>query len=139
MISKAIILGRIGNVDFKYTSTQRPVLNLSVATSKKWNDKTTGNLKEKTNWHKVALFGKRAEALQKFVKKGMQVYVEGELDYNEYEKDGIKRMAVNINAFDIQVMSAPKEKGPTNVEQQANKMFNEVIENNTFSGDDIPF
>ena len=70
--------------------------NLSLATSEQWTDKHTGQKVEKTEWHRVSMFGKVAEIAGEYLRKGSQVYIEGKLQTREWEKDGIKRYTTEI-------------------------------------------
>jgi single-strand DNA-binding protein len=72
------------------------VTNLSLATSDQWTDKQTGQKVEKTEWHRVSMFGKVAEIAGEYLRKGSQVYIEGKLQTREWEKDGIKRYTTEI-------------------------------------------
>ncbi|MNF82044.1 Single-stranded DNA-binding protein [compost metagenome] len=72
------------------------VTNLSLATSEQWTDKQTNQKVEKTEWHRVSLFGKVAEIAGEYLRKGSQVYIEGKLQTREWEKDGIKRYTTEI-------------------------------------------
>jgi single-strand DNA-binding protein len=72
------------------------VTNLSLATSEQWTDKQTGQKVEKTEWHRVSMFGKVAEIAGEYLRKGSQVYIEGKLQTREWEKDGIKRYTTEI-------------------------------------------
>lgn len=79
-VNKCIILGNLGNdLDVKYTQSGSAIANLTVATSESWNDKATGEKKEITEWHRVVLFGKLAEVAGEYLRKGSQVYIEGQL------------------------------------------------------------
>lgn len=79
-INKVIILGTLGqDPEVKYMPSGGAVCNLSLATSEQWNDKSTGEKKEQTEWHRVVIFGKLAEVAGEYLRKGSQVYVEGKL------------------------------------------------------------
>ena len=79
-VNKCIILGNLGNdPELKYTQSGSAIANLTVATSESWNDKATGEKKEITEWHRVVLFGKLAEIAGEYLRKGSQVYIEGQL------------------------------------------------------------
>lgn len=79
-VNKCIILGNLGNdPEVKYTASGSAIANLTVATSESWNDKATGEKKEITEWHRVVLFGKLAEVAGEYLRKGSQVYIEGQL------------------------------------------------------------
>ena len=79
-VNKCIILGNLGNdPEVKYTASGSAIANLTVATSEEWKDKATGDKKEMTEWHRVVLFGKLAEVAGEYLRKGSQVYIEGQL------------------------------------------------------------
>jgi single-strand DNA-binding protein len=85
-VNKVILLGNLGDKpEIKYTGDGKAIANLSIATSKAWVDKNSGEKKETTQWHRVTLFGKRAEIADKYCKKGTKVYIEGELKTNKYQ------------------------------------------------------
>jgi len=138
MLSKTLIIGNVGNKELTFTKSNMAILNLSVATTKKWNDKETGNLKEETSWHKIKVFGKMAQNCDKFLNKGSKVYIEGELKYGSYEKDGIKHYTTEIIANTVQFLDGKKKDAETQgnpFEDQINQLAKET----NFSSDDIPF
>ncbi|WP_147479171.1 single-stranded DNA-binding protein, partial [Pseudomonas caricapapayae] len=96
-INKVILVGTCGqDPDCRYLPNSTAVTNLSLATSEQRTDKQTGQKVEKTEWHRVSLFGKVAEIAGEFLHKGSQVYIEGKLQTREWEKDGIKRYTTEI-------------------------------------------
>ncbi|SFI70915.1 single-strand binding protein [Pseudomonas guineae] len=96
-VNKVILVGTCGqDPDVRYMPNGNAVTNLSLATSEQWTDKQTGQKVEKTEWHRVALFGKVAEIACEYLRKGSQVYIEGKLQTREWEKDGIKRYTTEI-------------------------------------------
>ena len=111
-INKVILVGSCGqDPEVKYTPTGSAVVNLSVATSEQWNDKATGQKVEKTEWHRVVLFGKLAEIAGEYVTKGQLLYIEGRLQTREWEKDGIKRYTTEIVGDTMQMLGGRKEAG----------------------------
>ncbi|EOX3423892.1 TPA: single-stranded DNA-binding protein [Vibrio cholerae] len=85
-INKVTLVGNLGsNPEVRYMPSGGAVAALSIATSETWRDKTTGEQKEKTEWHRVTVFGKLAEIARDFLKKGSQVYVEGELRTKKWQ------------------------------------------------------
>ena len=79
-VNKVIIVGTLGNdPEVKYSASGSAIANLSVATSEQWKDKQTGEKKEQTEWHRVVIFGKLAEVAGEYLRKGSQVYIEGQL------------------------------------------------------------
>lgn len=96
-VNKVILVGTCGqDPEVKYLSNGNAVTNLSLATSEQWKDKQSGEKKEKTEWHRVVLFGKVADIAGEYLRKGSQVYIEGKLQTREWEKDGIKRYSTEI-------------------------------------------
>lgn len=97
-VNKVILVGNLGqDVELKYTSDGKAVTTLSVATSDNWTDKNTGEKKEKTEWHRVSLFGKLAEIAGQYLHKGSKIYVEGMLRTNKWQdKTGADRYSTDI-------------------------------------------
>ncbi|MCG8291923.1 single-stranded DNA-binding protein [Pseudomonas entomophila] len=97
-INKVILVGTCGQEpQFRYAPNGTAITNLSLATSESWNDRQTGQKVEKTEWHRVTLFGKVAEIAGEYLRKGSQVYIEGKLKTREWEKDGIKRYVTEVH------------------------------------------
>lgn len=85
-VNKVILLGNLGDKpEIKYTADGKAIANLSIATSKVWVDKDSGEKRENTQWHRVTLFGKRAQIADKYCEKGTKVYIEGELQTHKYQ------------------------------------------------------
>ncbi|EPH3168727.1 single-stranded DNA-binding protein [Escherichia coli] len=97
-INKCIILGRVGNdPEVKYSASGSSIANLSVATSEQWKDKQTGEKKEQTEWHRVVIFGKLAEVAGEYLRKGSQVYIEGQLRTRKWtDSNGVDRYTTEI-------------------------------------------
>lgn len=96
-VNKVILVGTCGqDPDARFLPNGNAVTTLSLATSEKWTDKQSGQPVEKTEWHRVALFGKVAEIAAQYLRKGSQVYIEGKLQTREWEKDGVKRYTTEI-------------------------------------------
>ena len=97
-INKVILVGNLGaKPEVKYASNGNAISNLSVATSESWTDKSTGQKQERTEWHRVSLFGKLAEIAGQYLDKGSKVYVEGKLQTRKYtDKDGIERWTTEV-------------------------------------------
>jgi len=97
-INKVILIGNLGTKpELKYSSSNVAITNLSVATSESWTDKNTGHKQEKTEWHRVSVFGKLAEVITKYCDKGSKVYVEGKLQTRKYQdKSGTDRYTTEI-------------------------------------------
>ena len=97
-INKVILVGNLGaKPEVKYASNGNAISNLSVATSESWTDKSTGQKQERTEWHRVSLFGKLAEIAGQYLDKGSKVYVEGKLQTRKYtDKDGVERWTTDV-------------------------------------------
>ncbi len=98
-VNKVILIGNLGkDAELRYTAGGAAISNMNVATTETWNDKQ-GQRQEKTEWHRVVLWGKQAESLQEYLTKGKQVYVEGKLQTRQWDdKDGNKRYTTEIKA-----------------------------------------
>lgn len=104
-VNRVIILGNIGrDPETRYTPSGTAICEISVATSEQWKDKQSGEKQERTEWHRVTLFGKLGEIAGQYLKKGSSVYIEGKLRTEEYEKDGIKRYATKIIADEMHML-----------------------------------
>jgi len=96
-VNKVILVGTCGqDPETRFLPNGNAVTNLSLATSEQWTDKQTGQKVERTEWHRVSMFGKVAEIAGEYLRKGSQVYIEGKLQTREWEKDGIKRYTTEI-------------------------------------------
>src|SRR5438045_2618538 len=96
-VNKVILVGNLGrDAELRYTPGGAPVATLNLATTEMWNDKA-GQRQEKTEWHRVVLWGKTAESLNEYLTKGKQIYVEGRLQTRQWDdKDGNKRYTTEI-------------------------------------------
>jgi single-strand DNA-binding protein len=106
-VNKVILVGRLGqNPEVRYTPSGAAVANFSVATNESWTDKA-GAKQEKTEWHKVVVWGKLAELCNQYLAKGRQVYLEGRLQTREWkDKEGQTKYTTEINAQTIQFLGA---------------------------------
>ncbi len=97
-VNKVILVGNLGrDAELRYTPGGAPVATINMATTEVWNDKGTGQRQEKTEWHRVVLWGKTAESLAEYLVKGKQIYVEGRLQTRQWDdKDGNKRYTTEI-------------------------------------------
>ncbi|MGL6258552.1 single-stranded DNA-binding protein [Vibrio sp. WXL103] len=85
-VNKVILVGNLGNdPEIRYMPSGGAVANITIATSESWRDKATGEQREKTEWHRVALFGKLAEVAGEYLRKGSQVYIEGQLQTRKWQ------------------------------------------------------
>ena len=105
-VNKVILMGNCGrDPEIRYLPSGGAVANISIATSTKRKDKSSGEMIEDTQWHRVQFFDRLAEVVGEYVKKGTSVYVEGRLKYGKYtDKDGIERNTVDIIANEMQLL-----------------------------------
>ena len=110
-VNKVILVGNLGNdPEVKYTQGGMAITTFSLATTSVRKDKE-GNQQEKTEWHRVKLFGKLGEIAGEYLKKGRQVYIEGRIEYGTYEKDGVKHYFTDIIADEMQMLGGGGEGG----------------------------
>jgi len=105
MLNKASIIGNLGNdPDMRYTQSDTAVCNISVATTERWKNKD-GERVEETEWHRVVAFGKLAEIMGEYLRKGSQVYIEGKIKTEKYtDKEGIERYSTKIYANEMKML-----------------------------------
>ena len=110
-VNKAIIIGNLGrDPEVRYTAGGQPVANFSVATNERWTDKNTGQPQERTEWHKVVVWGKQAENCGEYLAKGRQVYVEGRIQTREWtDKEGKKNFSTEIVANQVVFLSGGRD------------------------------
>jgi single-strand DNA-binding protein len=97
-VNKVILVGNLGaDPEIRRLNSGDPVVNLRIATSETWRDKNSGERKEKTEWHQVVIFNDNlAKVAEQYLKKGMKVYIEGQLQTRKWEKDGVERYTTEI-------------------------------------------
>jgi single-strand DNA-binding protein len=136
-VNKVILIGNLGrDPEVRYTAGGTPVANFSMATSERWTD-ASGDRKERTEWHKIVVWGKQAEIVGEYLRKGKQVYVEGSLQTREWtDRDGNKRYTTEVKALRVQMLGRPGDREPVS----AGAAEQEVAEPAAgFNEDDIPF
>ncbi len=160
-MNKVIILGRLGkDPELRYTPSGAAVCNFSVATSEAWTDKN-GQKQEKTEWHRIVVWGKMGELCNQYLFKGRQVFLEGKLQTRSWDdQNGQKRYSTEINATNVQFLGDRPQQGQSNQrptdEQQMNQNQNQnnnnpqnqenlldqdykISTDANFTADDIPF
>jgi single-strand DNA-binding protein len=136
-INKVILIGYLGqDPDIRYMTNGSAVANINVATSENWKDKNTGEIREKTEWHKVVLFGKLAEIAGEYLKKGSQVYIEGSLQTRKWkDQNNLERytteIIVNINGS-MQMLGNRQSKFEKDHSNNKKNLFNKnsLLKNN---------
>ncbi len=111
-INKVILVGNLGNdPEVRYAQSGSAITTLSVATSESWKDKN-GEQQERTEWHRVKAFGRLAEIMGDYLKKGRQVYIEGSLRTEKYtDKNGVEKYSTDIIADEMQMLGGVGEGG----------------------------
>ncbi len=168
-VNKVILVGNLGaDPEVKYTAGGTAIGTLSVATSESWKDKQTGEQQERTEWHRVKLFGRLAEIAGEYLKKGRQVYIEGSIRTDKYtDKEGVQRYSTDIIGNEMQMLGGGSEggaggggggggggfnrdrgerpergpaRGPQSAPQRDNRpAASQPARNDSFEDDDIPF
>lgn len=140
-INKVILIGNLGlDPDVRYMPSGSAVVNVSLATNESWKDKQTGNVQERTEWHRVVFFNRLAEIAAEYLKKGAKVYVEGSLRTRKWQdQSGAERYTTEIVATEMQMLdgrggssemsSPPSQQTVPQPEPAASEAFD----------DDIPF
>jgi single-strand DNA-binding protein len=109
-LNKITLIGNLGaDPDLRSTKEGRAVLNFRIATTETYQTKE-GEKRENTQWHTCVLWGPRGEALSKYLHKGSRIFVEGRMEYRQYEdKDGNKRTAAEVNVLDVLLLDGAKQ------------------------------
>lgn len=144
-VNKVLLIGRLGNnPEIRYTNTGTAVANFNLATSENWNDKN-GQRQERTEWHRVVVWGKLAELCEKYLAKGRQCFVEGRLQTRSWDdKDGNKKYTTEIVASTIQFLGGPSAQAGAHqgagagAEQHGGPEMS-VASESSFTEDEIPF
>ena len=109
-VNKVILIGRLGkDPELKYTGSGTPFCRFSIATDDVWNDKTSGERQEKTEWHNIVVWNKLAEICNEYLRKGRLVYIEGSLQTREWDdQEGNKKKITEIRANDMVMLGSPQ-------------------------------
>lgn len=111
-VNKVTLIGTLGrDPEVRFMPNGNAVANLSLATDESYNDKQTGQKVEQTEWHRITAYGKLAEIMQQYLKKGSKTYIEGKLRTREWEKDGVKRYTTEIIANDMLMLDGRPQDG----------------------------
>ncbi len=139
-LNRVEVMGRIGSdIELKYTPNGQAVASFSVATSEKYKDKS-GIMQEKTEWHSVVAWQKKAELINQYFSKGSRIFLEGKLQTRNWEKEGIKHYRTEIILRDFYFIDE-KKKGSTQKsnQQQQNQTHQYDIPSTDFDDNQLPF
>lgn len=147
-VNKVTLIGNCGrDPEIRYLPSGQAVANISIATSSKRKDKTTGEIIEDTQWHRVTFYDKLAEIAAEYIKKGNPVYVEGRLKYGKYtDQSGVEKSTCDIIATEMQLLGGRGDAGQSRAPQAAAPRPAQQAPKNAPAGsgfddmdDDIPF
>ena len=141
-VNKVILIGHLGrDPELRYTPNGSPVMNISIATNEAWTDKS-GERQERTEWHKVVIWGRQAEVLNEYLRKGKQIYVEGSLQTRQYEdKDNITRYITEVRAQQVKMLGRPGDRVDFDKEppQESGGPEESKVEEPKVEENDLPF
>lgn len=149
-VNKTILLGNLGkDPEVRYSPDGAAVCNISIATTSSWKDKTSGEKREETEWHKVVFYGRLAEIAGEYLKKGKPVYVEGRLKTRKWQnKEGVDQYTTEVIAESMQLLSgrdegqaapAQQQRPPAQRQAPTPQAPRQPAENLADMADDIPF
>lgn len=139
-VNKAILIGHLGaDPETRSTQAGKAVTNFSIATSEKWKDKV-GVPQEKTEWHRIVVFGRQAEACQQYLHKGKQVYIEGRIQTRQWEdKDGNTRYMTEVVAQTVRFLGGSQQPRDDQSDFDRNAPQGSDQGPPPISDDDVPF
>ena len=141
-INKVILIGNLGQKpEVRYTQTNTAVATLGLATSESWKDKESGEMREKTEWHRVVFFGKLAEICEQYLDKGSQIYVEGKLQTRKWQdKEGNDRYTTEIQGLSMNMLGGRQSSGDGGAYDQSQpEQTQSKPSASNISEEDIPF
>ena len=149
-VNKVILVGNLGNdPDIRYTAGGAAVANISLATTDSWKDKESGEQQDRTEWHRIVFFGRLAEIVGEYLRKGSQVYVEGRLQTRKWQdKSGNDRYTTEIVANEMQMLGGRggsgggmgnNDQAPPPMSESSPASSSAPAADNDFVDDDIPF
>ena len=139
-VNKVILVGNLGrDAEVKVTGGGQSVASFSIATTENWTSKE-GEKKEKTEWHRIVLWGRSADALQPYLTKGKQVYIEGRLETRQWEKDGQKHYTTEVKADKIVLLGGGAGRGGERSQERNEGGYSDPMSQPAaITDDDIPF
>ena len=137
-VNKVLLLGNLGrDPELRSTPKGNQVLNFPMATTRRWKDRATDEVRDQTDWHRIVVWGRQAEVLSEYLKKGSQVHVEGRLQTRSWtDNDGGKRYTTEIVASRIQMLGRPEDRRAPEPIEEAEALGAPAEPNEE---DDIPF
>lgn len=144
MLNKVTLIGRLGaDPEIRYMPSGSGIATLNVATTRRWKDKQSGERKEETEWHRVTFFGPVAKVCGEYLKKGSQVYIEGRIKTDKYQKDGVDVYRTGIIGEQMNMLDGKQggdsNAAPSQQSQQPTDAQAEMSPGYDDYNDDIPF
>ncbi|RMG63636.1 MAG: single-stranded DNA-binding protein [Calditrichaeota bacterium] len=139
-VNRAILIGRLGSdPDVRYTPSGTPVANFNIATNRVWKDRD-GNPQEETTWHRIVVWGRTAEVVKEYARKGSRIFVEGRIQNREWEdQNGQRRYTTEIVASEIQFLDSPAGEGGGSQRTVETPDLEPPETLDTEGGEDVPF
>ena len=142
MLNKVTLIGNLGSdTELRFDKNGTAIASISLATTRRWKDKESGERKEETEWHRVVFFNRLAEIAGEYLKKGSQVYIEGRIKTRSWDDNGQKRYTTEILGEEMQMLGGKQKEGETQRqygEQRPSKYESPKPDDGDFD-DDIPF
>ncbi|MFT6845123.1 MAG: single-strand DNA-binding protein [Flavobacteriales bacterium] len=139
-VNKVILVGNLGaDPEVRHLEGGAAVASLSIATSETYTDKTSGEKKTQTEWHKVVLWRGLAEIAEKYLKKGNQVYVEGKLRTRSYEQEGVTKYTTEVVGNNLTMLGGKSDASSQQSAAPKKEVSASIINNEPEEGDDLPF
>ena len=136
MVNKVILIGNLGkNPEVRNLESGSKVAGFTLATSESYKDKNTGERKTITEWHNITVFGKLAEIVESYVKKGSKVYIEGKLKTESYEQNGEKKYITKVIANNLTMMDTKQQSDNNGIDSIPSISSNMIAE----ESEDLPF
>lgn len=130
-VNRVTLLGNVGSVDI--INNENKIAHVSIATTKKGYTAANGtNIPDRTEWHRVTMFRKLADVAEKYIQKGDKLYIEGELQYGSYEKEGVKHYTTSIVVEKLELLGGQRQNGN-------NQGGQPPVDFSAEKGDDLPF
>lgn len=125
-VNKVILIGNIGaDPEVRYTPTGSAVTNITLATTESWKDKQSGDIQDRTEWHRVVFFNRLAEIVGEYLRKGSKIYVEGSLRTRKWQdKNGVERFTTEIVATEMHMLDSKGSGNATGFKDQDNHAAN---------------
>lgn len=140
-LNKAQLIGHLGaDPETRYTTGGDAVCTIRLATTESWRDKSSGEQREATEWHRVVFYRRMAEVAGQYLRKGSQVYIEGKIVTNKWtDKDGIERYTTQINGTEMKMLGKRDASQPSSGGNSQNTGVTSATETGAPIDDDIPF